>query len=267
MTRQSLWLGVLLLFFGFLAQTSAGQTRLIPFEENGLWGYTDAGGKVVITPRFLLAEEFSPKGIAPVVDDDGWAYINAKGKVVIRPFVVDNGPDYFSEGLARFRREGKLGFFNERGRVVIPPKYDFAAPFSEGFAAFCAGCKEEPAGEHHIVKGGKWGFINRKGEIVIPPKFDEVEVYQGGRARAKWDGQWRSIDKRGRVMADDSIGSATMEADGTIVLKLRAEGPDGQTGDGLLRYPPAHPQYQEVLRHLGGLEKGEVKAVPPWSEK
>ena len=249
------------------SQGSDGEERRIPFEEDGRWGYKDAQGKVVVTPRFLLAEEFSPEGLAPVVDDNGWAYINAQGRVVIRPFVVDNGPDYFSEGLARFTRKGKFGFFNERGKVVIPPKYDFASPFSEGFAAFCAGCREEPSGEHRIVKGGKWGFINRQGEIVIRPRFDEVEVFQGGRARAKWDGQWRPIDKRGRVMTDDSIGSATMEADGTIVLQLRAEGTDGQTGDGLLRYPPAHPRYQEILQHLGGLKKGEVKAVPPWPEK
>ena len=243
------------------------QARRIPFEEDGVWGYKDSQGEVVIPPRFLLAEEFSPEGLAPVVDDAGWAYIDVEGKVVIRPFVVDNGPDYFSEGLARFTREGKFGFFDEKGKVVIPPKYDFAAPFSEGLAAFCAGCKEEPSGEHRIVKGGKWGFINRQGEIVIPPKFDEVEVYERGRARAKWDGQWHSIDKQGRAVTDDSIGSATMEADGTIVLKLRAEDPGRQTGDGQLRYPPAHPRYQEILRHLGGLKKGEVKAVPPWPEK
>ncbi|MBZ5542648.1 MAG: WG repeat-containing protein [Acidobacteriia bacterium] len=262
-----LLLALFLLVPAAASQGSGGRARRIPFEEDGLWGYKDVHGGVVIKPRFLLAEEFSPEGIAPVVDDSGWAYINAEGKVVIRPFVVDNGPDYFSEGLARFTREGKFGFFDKRARVVIPPKYDFASPFSEGFAAFCEGCKEEPVGEHRIVRGGKWGFINRKGEVVIPPKFDEVEVFQGGRARAKWDGQWRSIDKRGRVMRDDSIGSATMEADGTIVLQLRAEGPNGQIGNGLLRYPPTHPRYQEVLRHLGGLKKGEVKAVRPWPEK
>jgi len=61
-----------------------------------------------------------------------------------------------------------------------------------------------------------------------------------------------------------SIGSARMEADGTIVLELRAEGPKGLTGDALLRYPPSHPEYNNILRHLEGLRKGEVKQVPPW---
>jgi hypothetical protein len=264
MTRGWMWAVVLLVFSGFLAQANARQTGLVPFEENGLWGYTDAAGKAVIRPQFQVAEEFSPQGLAAVVDDDGWAYINTQGKVVIRPFVVDNGPDYFSEGLARFTRNRKFGFFDEWGKVVIPPKFDFASPFSEGLAAFCEGCKEEPVGEHRVVKDGKWGFINRQGEIVIAPKFDEVEIYDGGRARAKWDGQWHSIDKKGRVVAENSIGSATMETDGTIVLQLRPKSSGAASGDALLRYPPGHPDYQKILRHLGGLKTGEVKAVPPW---
>ena len=63
-----------------------------------------------------------------------------------------------------------------------------------------------------------------------------------------------------------SIGSATMEADGTIVLTLRAESP-GIVGDAQLRYPPSHAQYQDILRHLGGLSPGERKPVPPWPEE
>ena len=60
-----------------------------------------------------------------------------------------------------------------------------------------------------------------------------------------------------------SIGVATMEPDGTIVLQLRAEGP-GAIGDAQIRYPRAHKEYQQVLDHLGGLEPGETKPVPPW---
>jgi hypothetical protein len=68
-------------------------------------------------------------------------------------------------------------------------------------------------------------------------------------------------------MASDagaSIGLATMEPDGTIVLKLRAEGPGRMMGEGLLRYPPSHKDYNEVLTHIGGLKPGESKPVPPW---
>jgi hypothetical protein len=55
-----------------------------------------------------------------------------------------------------------------------------------------------------------------------------------------------------------------MAPGGTIILRLRAEGPGGLTGDGLLRYLPDHPQYRGVLDHLGGMRPGERKPVRPW---
>jgi hypothetical protein len=62
-----------------------------------------------------------------------------------------------------------------------------------------------------------------------------------------------------------SIGSARMKPDGTIVLQLRATDPaSGATGDAQFEYPPGHPQYKEVLKHIGGLKPGEEKPVPPW---
>jgi hypothetical protein len=67
--------------------------------------------------------------------------------------------------------------------------------------------------------------------------------------------------------AADSIGSATMQADGTIVLMLRAEGEGGMIGDAMFSYPPDHAEYQSVLDHLCGLAPGQTKPVPPWPEK
>jgi hypothetical protein len=63
-----------------------------------------------------------------------------------------------------------------------------------------------------------------------------------------------------------SIGVATMQPDGTILLQLRAEGPGGLEGDALLTYPPADPDYANVLQHLGGLAPGQSKPVPPWPD-
>jgi predicted RNA-binding Zn-ribbon protein involved in translation (DUF1610 family) len=68
------------------------------------------------------------------------------------------------------------------------------------------------------------------------------------------------------AQSQETIGVATMTADGTIVLDLRAEGPDGLRGDARLLYPPSHPQYQEILSHLGVLHPGGEKVVPPWGE-
>jgi len=261
----------IILLLNLIPPQVQAQERLIPFEKGDKWGYKDGRGNEVIKPQFIQANDFSPKGMAAVVDDTGWAYIDRRGKIIIRPFVVDNGPDYLQEGLARFTVENKFGFFAKTGKVVIKPRFDFAAPFHEGLAPICLGCKEGKKGGVRFWEGGKWGFINRKGEIVIPPQFDAVRQFENGRARAKLQGKWVSIDKKGKIVMDkkkmSSIGSARIEADGTIVLQLRAVSPSGAIGDGLLRYLAGHRDYQEILRHLGGLEKGQEKPVPPWPDE
>jgi len=63
-----------------------------------------------------------------------------------------------------------------------------------------------------------------------------------------------------------SIGFATMDTDGTIRLQLMARG-DRVIGDAVLIYKPADPQYQDIKKHLGGLNPGEEKPVPPWPDK
>jgi len=180
-----------------LAAQGAAPGLPVPFEQDGKWGYRDVRGGIAIPPRFELAKPFSREGLAAVVDDQGWTYIDATGKLVIRPYVFDNGPDYFRENLARFTEAGKFGFFDRRGRVAIPPRFDFAAPFSDGLAAVCEGCKEVPQGEHRAIQGGAWGFIDRSGALVIPARFEEVRSFLKGRARVKRNGRWQSIGKDG----------------------------------------------------------------------
>lgn len=61
----------------------------------------------------------------------------------------------------------------------------------------------------------------------------------------------------------DTIGTATMLSDGTILLELRAAAPDVH-GDALLRYAPADPHYGTVRDHLPALRPGSTVAVPPF---
>lgn len=109
-------------------------------------------------------------------------------------------------------------------------------------------------------RGGRWGYKDAAGRAVSQRC---KEIREGAHASA---GEWKSIDRKGRVVAEESIGSAWMEADGTVVLQLRAAEPGPAVGDALFRYPKTHPQYDSVLRRLGGLKAGERKPVPPWSD-
>ncbi len=64
----------------------------------------------------------------------------------------------------------------------------------------------------------------------------------------------------------NTIGSATMKTDGTIVLFLRAEGPGGMIGDAMRVYEPKHPRYDGILAHVGPLDPGQSVLVRAWPE-
>jgi hypothetical protein len=65
--------------------------------------------------------------------------------------------------------------------------------------------------------------------------------------------------------APASIGTATMQADGTIVMQLISL-PPGPTAHGTFTVKPTDKTYKETLDHLGGLKPGETKSVPPWPD-
>jgi hypothetical protein len=60
-------------------------------------------------------------------------------------------------------------------------------------------------------------------------------------------------------------GTATMEADGTLVLELRSYDDRIQgIAHGLLRYPKTHPQYASIAQHVGPIGVGETKPIKPF---
>jgi hypothetical protein len=168
-----------------------------PFEQAGLFGYKNEKGDVVIQPEYIMAEEFNDDGIAPVVDHQGWIYINLKGEKLFRPFIIDNGPDYFSEGLARFVENNKFGFFDMKGNRIIEPLFDFAKPFSEGLSEVCKGCSLQFKGEYSSFEGGKWGYIDKQGNIVIDYQFDSTNPFENGKALIEKSGKKYFIDQNG----------------------------------------------------------------------
>jgi hypothetical protein len=62
------------------------------------------------------------------------------------------------------------------------------------------------------------------------------------------------------------IGVATMEENGEIVLRLRADLDGEGVGEASFRYKKNTLEYTDILEHLGGLNPGESKQVPSWPD-
>jgi hypothetical protein len=61
-----------------------------------------------------------------------------------------------------------------------------------------------------------------------------------------------------------SIGVATQEPDGAIVLQLRAASDGDAVGDALVRYPPNDVNYSKIARHVGPIPRGGSVQVRPF---
>lgn len=84
-------------------------------------------------------------------------------------------------------KDGKYGFIDIKGNMVIPPMFTSAKYFSEGLAAVLVGGQSyidssTDGGQYISSEKGKWGYIDRTGEIKIPPQFSEAREFSEGLA-------------------------------------------------------------------------------------
>lgn len=152
---------------------------LFMVKVNGLMGYINLKGEIIIEPQYYESREFS-EGLALVflgtMENHECAYIDKSGKFAIEPPSPGRGD--FLNGLARAYviENGKIikgGFIDKTGKWAIEPIYEDIRDFSEGLAA---------------VRIGKtfvdsWGYIDTKGKLVIPPQFDSASGFSDGLAR------------------------------------------------------------------------------------
>lgn len=118
-----------------------------------------------VSNAYLEKLDFKGEEIISVFKDNAFYYIRKDGKEM-KTLTYDNGADPFSDGLARTKVNGKIGFFNSNLDIILKPIYDFAFPFYKGKAEICTGCKEKKEGEHSMLDGGKWQKIDRNGLVI-----------------------------------------------------------------------------------------------------
>ena len=201
---------------------------------NGKRGFIDQTGRIVIEPQFDLWSGASfREGLAAISIDYKKGYVDKSGKVTMLPefasvfFSVDG----FSEGLAvvshnsyagpNNERNSREGYINKEFEFVIPMKFKYASPFSDGRAYVTdtddASYYIDRTGQKmNYPPSGKWflfveglattglnrkeGYMNLKGEVVIKRRFDEAKRFSHGMAPVRIKNKWGFIDKAGRIV-------------------------------------------------------------------
>lgn len=91
-------------------------------------------------------------------------------------YQFDNGDDYLCEGLRRVvDKSGKIGFADEKGKIVISPRFAFAFPFENGLSKATYMGQSVADGEHYFWESPHWFYINHKGDSVVSDRSVEIK--------------------------------------------------------------------------------------------
>jgi len=109
----------------------------------------------------------------------------------------------YTQNLQPFYENGKYGF-KAGNQVVIQPKYEYAADFSEGKAA--------------VKLNGKWGFIDQDGKVIIEPKYAKVEKFENNFARFYKAGKFGLLTEEGKEIVGAVCDDAYLSYNGGILI-------------------------------------------------
>jgi hypothetical protein len=241
--------------------------RLTP---DGPAGYIDVKGRWTIQPQYRQAQPFSD-GLAVVSDGKRSAAIDRHGALVVPWF---DGLLYpFSQGLGCFvpgglielgplgklrknlfgrsgddpypaawwRIEGRAGFMDTAGRVVIPPRFEPKLNF------LLAGCGFGSAGYAAMREKGHEGLIDRTGRWAVQPEYSYLGLAFSGNRKVV------------AVIADRVVEQG--------YFLNTVERVDGFMGpDGMVRWRETGPPREQVV--AGGLMRSLMNALlfPRWQE-
>jgi hypothetical protein len=157
-----------------------------------------------------------------VRQDGRYGYINGEGTMVIEPRYDVACP--FSDGLAAVRVRERWGCIDSKGKLVIKPMFSSPFGFSEGLAAVALDSKIAAKDARDVKKG----YIDKTGVYVIAPQFDFAFDFSDGMAQVSVGGRHGYVDKSGKAFY---LGPAFADnkdfSEGLAVVRYREWGKQG----------------------------------------
>ena len=178
-------------------------------------GFVDKTGSEVI-PFIFKHVGYFVDGLCWAETENSCGFINREGKFELtgdyKTLVLDEGIECgnyplcptFSEGLAWVcNKDGKFGYIDKTGKVVIPFRYE--AAYDDGAELFY----QQPCYNFHDGLARIWdkttdkyGYIDHEGNEVFPCLFDTADDMSEGLAVVMLDGKYGFIDAKGNCTLD-----------------------------------------------------------------
>lgn len=168
--------------YSFIGRFQEGRASASASDGQGkeLYGYLDREGKEAVPLKYEYVGDYKNGKAVVKFRDNQYALIGLNGQILKTynyAFVGDLG-----DGLLAFKQsdEGKFGFIDENGNIVIQPKYTGAQAFSKGRAV---------VNISETFSNG-YGLIDKKGNYIIQPQYNDINLLGDNRVAVG-----RAIDK------------------------------------------------------------------------
>lgn len=149
--------------YSFIGDYQEGRAAAANTNEHGeyLYGYLNRRGNEVIPLSYESASDFQDGKALVKIKEGSYALIGLTGNV-LNSYSYHVVNDY-GEGMLAFRKsqDGKWGYMDESGKVLIEPQFTGTQPFVEEKAIV-------------IVEDNHYGLIDRQGNFIIKPQYSSL---------------------------------------------------------------------------------------------
>jgi hypothetical protein len=122
--------------------------------------------------------------VAVIKRDKDYELVNKKGEIFQALTGIEN-LKFSTDGMLAVRNNGKWGYMDNKGNMVIAAKYDSCEQFKYGYGRF--------------KLNGKWGILDKNGNEIIEAKYENILSGDNG-VFTYYDKSWGIIDKTGKIV-------------------------------------------------------------------
>lgn len=159
--------------------------------------------KELDTSKYIICFDEDKLGyfsIFGIANESGWIAIDSQEKQLFKVYNTSYGepsPDYLIDGKIRIVDEdGKIGFANNKGEVIIKPQFEDVSSFHKGKAIIGKTCKKvqwklqeefnHNDCQHYTIECKEYGYIDDKGKIMLIGNYTFEEIAK----KINWKSQY-----------------------------------------------------------------------------
>jgi hypothetical protein len=161
----------------------------------------------ILLPLALCTDAIGQEHLFPVTVEGKGGYIDESGKMIIAPTFIEY--HQFSEGLALagkgdFLEDGSMA--NGQLGYITPQGAFHKVAGCRRLGAFHEGLARARSRGQGFFSGSKWGFIDSTGAFRIEPQFDAANAFRNGLALVEVGNTRGYIDHQGKFVWQSNEG-------------------------------------------------------------